>query len=136
MRYRLADLASLNDAELRHFAIYLRACKKSAPQIHRGELEMSIMCNSHVHVLCRREQLLEMPVGRLKSLAKTVDPASVANLVEKTDLVNALLSSSKFTEDTAKREGRWQAMSGHADDPSTPNEPSAHRGTARRAAPY
>jgi len=97
LRYRLKEIASLKASELRYLAAYLSIDIRGA--VERTSLESAILGSQHVHLLSRREELQSLTVGRLKSLLKSVRAQGAIGLVEKSELVESIMSSNRFEEE-------------------------------------
>jgi len=100
LRYRLKDIASLKASELRYLAAYLSIEVQGA--VERSFLESAILTSQHVHLLSRREELQSLGVGKLKSLVKNLSTHNAIGLVEKSELVEAIMASNRFEEEHAE----------------------------------
>ena len=97
LRYRLKELSCLKAAELKYLAKFLGIEIQGA--VERAFLESTILASQHVHLLSSRCELLSMAVGKLKSVAKAISAQNIAAAVEKSELVQAIMASSRFEEE-------------------------------------
>jgi len=99
LRYRLKEIASLKASELRYLAAHLSIDIRAL--VERTSLESAVLGSRHVHLLSCREELQSLTVGRLKSLVKGVSAQGAIGLVEKSELVESIMSSNRFEEEHA-----------------------------------
>merc|ERR1712110_1352571 len=66
-----------------------------------GDLEIAILASRHVHLLSNREELRGLGIGRLKSLVKCLCAQDTRGLVEKSELVEAIMDSDRFVENSS-----------------------------------
>mmetsp|Transcript_22097 Transcript_22097/g.69259 ORF Transcript_22097/g.69259 Transcript_22097/m.69259 type:complete len:408 (-) Transcript_22097:95-1318(-) len=99
MRYRLRDLECLAACELKYIAGFLGLPAERGAE--RSDLEAAIVSSSHVRIVCGQAELLGLPVRRLRALlASAKVPAG--GLAEKRDLVDGLLASGRFVEESVQ----------------------------------
>jgi len=103
LRYRLQEIANLKAVELRYLAAYLSIDIEGV--VERPCLESVILASQHVNLLSRREELLSLGVGKLKSLVKCFNAQDAVGLVEKCELVQAIMNSTRFQEEHAESAG-------------------------------
>eukprot|EP00928_Gymnodinium_smaydae_P042478 TRINITY_DN2859_c0_g1_i5.p1 TRINITY_DN2859_c0_g1~~TRINITY_DN2859_c0_g1_i5.p1 ORF type:complete len:556 (-),score=51.13 TRINITY_DN2859_c0_g1_i5:175-1842(-) len=97
LRYRLQEVASLRASELRYVANYLEVDIQGA--IERVDLESAVLASPHVHLVSCRRELLSESIGKLKQLVKLFNARQASCIVEKSELVHAIMSSSRFKQE-------------------------------------
>jgi len=97
LRYRLQDIASLKAAELRYLAAYLGVDVQGA--VERTFLESAILASRHIHLLSSHQELLSLSAGKLKRLITSFSAKNSIGLVEKPELAQAIMASSRFEEE-------------------------------------
>jgi len=108
LRFRLRELESLAACELKYLSTFLGMDVPRGAE--RAELELAISGSARVRILCRREELRLLPVARLRGLLRSSGLGEqLPALKEKAELIDALLESGRYVEDTAPPSGSYDA---------------------------
>eukprot|EP00747_Dinoflagellata_sp_TGD_P207047 gnl/TRDRNA2_/TRDRNA2_80661_c0_seq1.p1 gnl/TRDRNA2_/TRDRNA2_80661_c0~~gnl/TRDRNA2_/TRDRNA2_80661_c0_seq1.p1 ORF type:complete len:349 (+),score=64.52 gnl/TRDRNA2_/TRDRNA2_80661_c0_seq1:114-1160(+) len=132
LRYRLADVVGFAASELRYLAGYVGIEVEAG--VDRNELELAVLASPQIQVVCRQDELRAAPVGRLRHLLKSAGVKETADLVEKEDLVQALLKSGRYVEEAqAQTSSPGSPAHASAAGPVRARRPDRQR---ERSAPY
>lgn len=87
--------------------------------VERTSLESAILSSEHVHLLASQEDLLSTSVGKLKCLVKNFCARNTLGLLEKSDLVQAIMSCSRFEEEHSESVAASTSTAAPSDGTST-----------------